>query len=66
MNNICDFSSKQNFTWIIGDGGAFESLPRITCHSFENHRFIVNGIGEVENDAVLILHQGKIFTHILH
>jgi hypothetical protein len=62
---IEDFSKKQNFTWIMGDGGAFESLPRITCHSFENHRFIVNGIGEVENDIVLILHEGKIFSHII-
>ncbi|MDB9861146.1 metallophosphoesterase [Amylibacter sp.] len=60
-----NFSTKQNFTWIIGDGGAFQSLPRITCHSFKNHRFIVNGIGEVENDTVLILHKGKIFAHIL-
>ena len=62
---IKGFSEKQNFTWIIGDGGAFESLPRITCHSFENHRFIVNGIGEVENDTVLILHEGKIFSYVI-
>jgi len=59
------FSKKQDFTWIMGDGGAFESLPRITCHSFENHRFIVNGIGEVIDDTVLILHKGKIFSHVI-
>ena len=59
------FSKKQNFTWIMGDGGAFESLPRLTCNSFENHRFIVNGIGEVKNDTVLILYNGNIFSHII-
>ena len=59
------FSKKQNFTWIVGDGGAFEHLPRLTCNSFENHRFIVNGIGEVKNDTVLILYNGNIFSHII-
>ena len=62
---IQDFSKKQNFTWIMGDGGAFERLPRLTCNSFENHRFIVNGIGEVKNDTVLILYNGNIFSHII-
>ena len=59
------FPRHKSVTWIMGDGGAFESLPRITCHSFENHRFIINGIGEVENDTVLILHDGNIFSHII-
>ena len=62
---IKGFSEKQNFTWVMGDGGAHEHLPRITCHSFKNHRFIVNGIGEVEDDTVIILHDGKIFSHII-
>ena len=62
---IQDFSKQQNFTWIMGDGGAFEHLPRLTCNSFKNHRFIVNGIGEVKNDTVLILHDGNIFSHII-
>ena len=64
-NFVKGFSEKQNFTWIMGDGGAFEKLPRITCHSFKNHRFIVNGIGEFEGDTVIILHDGKIFSHII-
>ena len=64
-NFVKGFSEKQNFTWIMGDGGAFEKLPRITCHSFKNHRFIVNGIGEFEGDTVIILHDGKIFSYII-
>ena len=62
---IEDFSKKQNFTWIMGDGGARADLPRLTCNSFKNHRFIVNGIGEVKNDTVLILYNENIFSHII-
>jgi hypothetical protein len=62
-NFVKGFSEKQNFTWIMGDGGAFGSLPRLTCNSFENHRFIVNGIGEVKNDTVLILYNENIFSY---
>ncbi|MDB4208879.1 metallophosphoesterase, partial [Amylibacter sp.] len=62
---IQDFSKQQNFTWIMGDGGAYKHLPRLTCNSFKNHRFIVNGIGEVKNDTLLILHDGNIFSHII-
>lgn len=60
-----NFPRHKSVTWIMGDGGGLEHLPRITCHSFENHRFIVNGIGEVEGDTVLILHKGKIFSHVI-
>lgn len=62
---IQDFSKQKKFTWIMGDGGALKYLPRLTCNSFKNHRFIVNGIGEVKNDTLLILHNGNIFSHII-
>jgi hypothetical protein len=62
---IQGFPKLQNFTWIMGDGGAFKYLPRITCNSYKNHRFIVNGIGETKNDTLLILHDGNIFSHII-
>ena len=60
-----ELNTEQHITWIMGDGGAFSHLPRLTCHKFQNHQFIVNGIGEVEGDTVLILHQGKLFKHFL-
>jgi hypothetical protein len=63
-NFIEDFSKKQNFTWIMGDSGSTE-LPRITCHSFKNHRFIVNGIGEIKGDVVLLIINGKIYQYVL-
>jgi hypothetical protein len=62
---IKNFPSHKSLTWIMGDGGAFDRLPRITCHAYRNHRFIVNGIGEVKNDTLLILHDGNIFSHII-
>ena len=55
--------TNQHIIWIMGDGGAFSSLPRMTCHKFKNHQFIVNGIGEIEGDTVLILHQGRLFKY---
>ena len=61
--NKFDFSSE--VTWIIGDGGAFGRLPRISCKQFNNHRFIVNGIGEQPGDTVLILSNGEIFQYQL-
>ena len=60
-----NFPRHKTLTWIMGDGGGLERFPRITCRSFENHRFIVNGIGEIEGDTVLILHEGKIFSHVI-
>jgi len=62
---IKSFPSKKSVTWIMGDGGGNKSLPRLTCHSFGNHRFIINGIGEVENDTVLIIYEGDIFSYVI-
>ena len=29
------------------DGGAYVNLPRFSCFKRSNHKFIINGIGEV-------------------
>ena len=55
--------TDQNVTWIMGDGGAFSDLPRTTCHQYKNHHFIINGIGELDGDTVMILHKGKLFNY---
>ena len=62
---IKNFPRHKSLTWIMGDGGATDHLPRITCHSYGNHRFIVNGIGELKNDTVLILYNGNLFSYII-
>jgi hypothetical protein len=64
-NFIEDFSKTQNFTWIMGDSGSTE-LPRMTCHSFKNHRFIVNGIGDIKGDVVLLIINGKVHQYVLN
>lgn len=60
---VNDIKTDQHMIWVMGDGGAFSHLPRLTCYKFRNHQFVVNGIGEVEGDTVLILHQGKLFQY---
>ena len=64
-NFVKDFKSRRKFTWIIGDGGASEFLPRLVCKEHRNHKFIVNGIGEVKHDVILILHEGEIYQYLI-
>jgi hypothetical protein len=51
--------------WIIGDSGAFDSLPRIKCLKKENHTFILNGIGDIKNDTIIFLSNNKLYSYIL-
>ena len=60
-----NFNTKNMITWIIGDGGAYSNLPRISCFIYSNHKFIVNGIGDITGDTILILSKKKIFKYIL-
>lgn len=59
------FKANNRITWIIGDGGAYSNLPRISCFEYSNHKFIVNGIGDVSGDTVLILHKKQIYKYII-
>ena len=52
-----------NFTIISGDSGAFQTQPRISCHKRNKFRYIINGIGDMDGDTVLILYKGKLFSH---
>lgn len=65
-NELDQLIDTQNrVTWIMGDGGAFRHSDRISCHTYGKHRFIVNGIGQVEGDKILILHEDEIYSHLL-
>jgi len=64
-NFVLDFDKNVDYFWIIGDGGAFKTLPRLTCAKYKNHTFLINGIGEVEGDSVIILNKGKLYRYIL-
>ncbi len=57
-----NYPKSNKYTWVMGDGGAFESLPRMTCHEFENHRFVVNGLGEVDGDTLLLVFGGELYA----
>ena len=51
------FDKDKSFYWIIGDGGAFEKLPRLSCLIFENHTFLINGLGQVNGDSLILYHE---------
>ena len=57
------FDKDTFFYWMIGDSGAFPHLPRLSCLTFKNHTFIVNGIGELPGDIVVLLHKGKFYEY---
>ena len=57
------FKNDKSIYWIIGDSGAFPHLPRISCLTFENHTFIVNGLGEVSGDSVILYNKRKFYSY---
>ena len=53
-------------TFIYGDGGAFKRLPRVACKKINNINHLVNGIGDTENDIVLVINNQDIFIKYLN
>ncbi|MDA9143132.1 metallophosphoesterase [Gammaproteobacteria bacterium] len=51
---IKKFDNERMYFWVIGDGGAFKNLPRTSCLKYENHTFIINGLGNISGDSVII------------
>ena len=64
-NFVLDFDKNVDYFWIIGDGGKYKRLPRLTCAKYKNHTFLINGVGELEGDSVIILNKGKLYQYIL-
>ena len=56
----------RNSTFISGDGGAFSYLQRIGCLELNSNKYIVNGIGENEDDRILILNNKNIFQYKIY
>tara|TARA_Y100001954_G_scaffold47714_1_gene50077 strand:- start:5419 stop:6294 length:876 start_codon:yes stop_codon:yes gene_type:complete len=52
-------------SFIYGDGGAFTRLPRMSCTSISGFKNIVNGIGELKDDRILIYNEGKLSYYVL-
>ena len=61
------FKNKSNKTkgkkiiFLYGDGGAFKNKPRISCIKISNTYHIVNGIGEIKGDNIIIINKNKIY-----
>ena len=56
---------NRNIIIISGDGGAFKKLPRIFCRTYGNIQYIINGLGGIEGDSVLVIHDNKIYSYVL-
>ena len=56
---------NRNIFIISGDGGAFKNLPRIFCRTYGNIKYIVNGLGGIEGDSVLVIHDNNIYSYFL-
>ena len=59
------FNKNKSYYWIIGDSGAFEHLPRLTCLKYKNHKFLLNGLGSVEGDSIILFHNQTFMEHVL-
>lgn len=57
---------NRNIIMISGDGGAFKKLPRIFCRTYGNIKYIINGLGGIEGDSVLVIHNSKIYSYVLN
>ena len=53
-------------SFIYGDGGAFPNLPRMSCISISGFTNIVNGIGELKDDRILIYNKEKLGYYMIH
>ena len=66
LNQKFNFNKNKNITFIYGDSGAKEYLPRIACIKINNINHIANGIGGFKDDIILVLNNNKIFIKELN
>ena len=57
---------KRELTIISGDGGAFKYLPRFFCRIDDKITYIINGVGELKGDIILILWNNNIYKYVLN
>ena len=55
-------TNTNDIIWIFGDGGAYEKMPRIICKSYNNHKFIINGLGGLSNDKIIIINEDNLYS----
>ena len=69
--NLSDFkginqSLERDVTIISGDGGAFINLPRLFCLKNRKVKYIINGLGGIKKDSILIISNNQIYEYILN
>ena len=57
------FKSFEKVIFISGNGGHKKNYDRISCFKYDNYLHILNGIGEVKNDNILILSNNNIYRY---
>ena len=70
-NNLHDFKEinkrlNRNIIIISGDGGAFQTLPRVFCRTNDKVMQIINGIGGLKEDSLLIINNNQISKFIIN
>lgn len=66
LNNKDLDKLDKNISFIYGDGGAYDFLPRIVCLKINGVKHIVNGIGDISGDTILVLTNKGIFKKIIY
>ena len=66
--NLIDkkFKSFENIIFISGNGSHKKNYNRISCFKHDKYLHILNGIGEVKNDNILILNNHNIYRYELN
>jgi len=59
------FDKNKMYYWIIGDSGAFGYLPRLSCLKHKNHIFLTNGLGQVDGDSIILLHNKEFSEYVI-
>ena len=66
--NLHDFKAinkklNRDIIIISGDGGAFQNQPRVYCHRNGKVMHIINGIGGIKEDSLIIIKNNKMFKY---
>ena len=57
------FKSFANVSFISGNGGMRKSNDRISCFKHDKFTHILNGIGDIKSDNILVLFNGAIYRY---
>ena len=61
INQKLNKNGDKNIKFIYGDGGGSYRLPRGDCRITDKIVHIINGIGDYNNDLILVVNRRKIY-----